>query len=60
MHVEDGLECFINAPGLFWGEVADKVTKPVGVNGSELLDKNPRCRACYLDLGTKRSVPGAL
>jgi len=60
VRVEHGLERFIDAPGLMSGEVSDKVTKPVGVNGSKLFDKNPGGRTRYFDFGTKRCGPGSL
>lgn len=51
MKAEDGYECFVDAPKLLTGQMADQIAEPLGVYGADLFYENASGFAFDLSLG---------
>ena len=57
---QDGREGFVDAPLLFRGDPAYKISEPSCVDGSDLLDQDAADLIKQFDLGAERCRPGAV
>lgn len=56
---EDGHECFVDAPLLFWGNSADQFAQATSIDRTDLLYQDPGVFAKQIYLWSKRRRPSA-